>query len=206
MWFQLSASCKLLVENVALYDISGHSTVDSISYYNNYFVSACPSPGEDDNMTEIENMDALYFVAGQEVVPTASTPLNTWFVLDIDTDWLVNELQSRSRHRPWGWVITRPSQYGKGGSCLRWQCILLRWHPQSGHPCSCYPETWSPCPDTWGGVNQSSPGCTCLIMLDSKVVLWWRLRATVNLPCGKDIIVTFVERLSYLRHLFAFTL
>lgn len=74
------------MKNVALYDISGHSTVDSISYYNNYFVSVCPSPGEDDNMTEIENMDALYPVAGQEVVPTASPPLNTWFVLDIDTD------------------------------------------------------------------------------------------------------------------------
>lgn len=61
--------------------------------------------------------------------------------------------------------------WGDSASC--WRGILLG----QGYSYRCYSETQSPCPDTWGGVNQSPPGCTCYIMLGS------RTAALVQAPC-----------------------
>lgn len=63
----------------------------------------------------------------------------------------------------WAHVILVRGHHVWGHSASCWGGIL-----NQGHPCSCYSETWSPCPDTWGALNQSPPGCTCFIVLGSR--------------------------------------
>lgn len=80
------------MKNVALYEIFGAQHCAQLITLT-ILSSACPSAGEEENnITEVENMDALYPMAKWEVVPTAPTPLNTRFGTDIgDADSQVHK-------------------------------------------------------------------------------------------------------------------